>query len=607
MDKHALTITGWLEKIDACGDEPLRAYDTALQGLKHYPTDRRLKHRAVISLVKAGAAGIARKKFDELGLGGDDSFEIVTLRAMLLKDEALSSQHPRQRGETLRQAAALYRQAYETAKKKTSGANDAGIEAASLLVLAGDAAEGRALVAGVAAKLRAEHDRSEAASLPERYDICDGLIRACAIGGDWPGAEALIPALRSASGCTPDRLAETTRRLAEIAQGEPAGAALIELIRPAPVVHYTGHIIAGPQHTGNRFPADQEHAVADRIAALLDDTPVTAAYGSLAAGADILFAEALLARKVALHVVLPFRKADFIRLSVAPSGTGWIGRFENCLAWAIDVRYATDDDHLGDDHLFEYGAQLAMGLAVLMAEHLQTKPLQLALWDGRLIPNLAGTVKNLWLWCERAGHERRVVRCGDHAPTSLADYRPPLLPQDGRITRAMLFGDINGFSKLSDGQIPAFTEQVMKGIAATVGRYARHLSLKNSWGDGIFLVFDDAGQAADCALAVQDYLAGVDLATAGLPSHIALRIGGHLGPTYQIEDPFLDRPNYYGAHVSRAARIEPSTPEGCIYVTEPFAAVLALHNAGKFACDYVGITAMAKKHGETRMFLLRRR
>jgi adenylate cyclase len=85
-----------------------------------------------------------------------------------------------------------------------------------------------------------------------------------------------------------------------------------------------------------------------------------------------------------------------------------------------------------------------------------------------------------------------------------------------------------------------------------------------------------------------------------------LRLGGHLGPVYELDDPITDRPNYYGAHVSRAARIEPITPEGCVYVTETFAAVLALHNADQFSCDYVGNTEMAKHYGRLRMFLLRR-
>jgi class 3 adenylate cyclase len=87
---------------------------------------------------------------------------------------------------------------------------------------------------------------------------------------------------------------------------------------------------------------------------------------------------------------------------------------------------------------------------------------------------------------------------------------------------------------------------------------------------------------------------------------MALRIGLHLGPAYTAHDPILLRDNFFGAHVSRAARIEPVTPLGCIYVTETMAAVLALHNAEFFSCEYVGMTEAAKSYGQMRMFLLRR-
>ena len=100
-------------------------------------------------------------------------------------------------------------------------------------------------------------------------------------------------------------------------------------------------------------------------------------------------------------------------------------------------------------------------------------------------------------------------------------------------------------------------------------------------------------------------MTGIDVAAAGLPDHLALRIGGHLGPVYTGQDPIIKQQNYFGAHVSRAARIEPVTPEGCVYVTEMLAAVLAIHNA-EFTCDYVGMTESAKHYGTMRMFLLRR-
>jgi class 3 adenylate cyclase len=101
-------------------------------------------------------------------------------------------------------------------------------------------------------------------------------------------------------------------------------------------------------------------------------------------------------------------------------------------------------------------------------------------------------------------------------------------------------------------------------------------------------------------------MSAIDFKAAGLPEALQLRLGGHLGPVYELDDPITGGVDVYGANVSRAARIEPITPEGCVYVTETFAAVLALHNADQFSCDYVGITEMAKRYGRLRMFLLRR-
>jgi class 3 adenylate cyclase len=131
----------------------------------------------------------------------------------------------------------------------------------------------------------------------------------------------------------------------------------------------------------------------------------------------------------------------------------------------------------------------------------------------------------------------------------------------GRRTRAMLFGDIKGFSKLTDSQLPGFVSAMLGAIARVTDRFAADILLKNTRGDGLFLVFDDAGKAADCALALQEELAAVDLEGHDLPDTLALRLGGHLGPVYNTVDPILKHDNFFCAHVSRAARIEPVTPE----------------------------------------------
>ena len=110
----------------------------------------------------------------------------------------------------------------------------------------------------------------------------------------------------------------------------------------------------------------------------------------------------------------------------------------------------------------------------------------------------------------------------------------------------------------------------------------------------------------NCALDLQAELATIDNAAVGLPVEMGLRLSGHAGPVFSITDPVLGRRNFMGGHVSRAARIEPITPEGQVYVTEAFAALIALEGDPTLTCEYVGVVPAAKHYGSFRMYLLKR-
>ena len=254
------------------------------------------------------------------------------------------------------------------------------------------------------------------------------------------------------------------------------------------------------------------------IAALLEGMRIGAAYGSLASGADILFAEALLGQGVALNIVLPFATADFIEQLVRPAGEAWVTRFKACLAAAKTVRFATEDAYLGDDQLFAYCSSLAMGLASLCARHLNAPLMQLAVWDGVVNEGaIAGTAADLCVWRE-AGHPVKIVAVGtDVNLEKLPPWHRPKVARGRRDTRAMLFGDIHGFSKLTDAQLPPFTEKIMGTLGEVVRRHKQHIAFVNTWGDGIFVVFRNAGRAAACALDMQDAMSAIDLEAAGLP------------------------------------------------------------------------------------------
>jgi adenylate cyclase len=73
-----------------------------------------------------------------------------------------------------------------------------------------------------------------------------------------------------------------------------------------------------------------------------------------------------------------------------------------------------------------------------------------------------------------------------------------------------------------------------------------------------------------------------------------------------INDPIRNELTYWGRELTRAARIEPRTPEGEVYVTDAFAALLALEPESAFAAEYMGRVTTAKDFETIPMYRLRR-
>lgn len=170
-----------------------------------------------------------------------------------------------------------------------------------------------------------------------------------------------------------------------------------------------------------------------------------------------------------------------------------------------------------------------------------------------------------------------------------------------------MFGDFHGFSRLSDRQMLTFYSHVMQRVAVVLDRFAGDVAARNTWGDGLFVVFEDLGAAARCAMQIQSTLAGLDLLSLGLPASLGLRLGLDAGAVFEVQDPILRSPTFTGTHISRTARLEPSTPPGEVYVTEAFAALFTLIEDKELICDYVGLMRAAKNYGRLRTYLLRRR
>jgi adenylate cyclase len=372
-----------------------------------------------------------------------------------------------------------------------------------------------------------------------------------------------------------------------------AGGTLLDPIRPPKVAMVCGNIFFGDRTL--------EAKLADEMLAVIAREKVGFGYGALAAGADILIAEQLLDAGAELHVVLPFAEVDFIAQSVAPSGEQWVRRYKECKQLATTVTFASTMSYVGEQTQFAYGSKVTMGMARLRARHLNGEAIQLAIVEGAGAGTLSGSDIAAW---RAVGAKSEVVTTPELTRPTLPP--PPPRSHVKRGTYGIMFTDFPGFTGLDERVLPIFWQEVMLRAAATLERYADVIRESNTWGDALYVVFQDARSAAAAALDLSDQFSQVDTKALGVPDGTAMRIALHYGTTYSGYDPISRRTTYYGTEVSRAARIEPVTPSGSVYVTEPFAAVLEMEKDHLFTCNYVGKMALAKGYGTYPLYRLRR-
>jgi hypothetical protein len=146
------------------------------------------------------------------------------------------------------------------------------------------------------------------------------------------------------------------------------------------VLHYTGHRILSDRKA-SRFPAKREAELARLLGRLVRQERIVAGYGGLASGADILFAEALMASGGEVHIILACDAERFLAFSVAEAGEAWIRRFHAILAQATSVSFAQGGDAAHVD--FGAATDLALDLGEAAAVRTGSGKLQIAIFDGR--------------------------------------------------------------------------------------------------------------------------------------------------------------------------------------------------------------------------------
>lgn len=545
--------------------------------------DPRLRYLQVLTVARLGDTARARWLYEAYGLGGSPDVDVMALRARLLKDHAF------RRGEDLPPDADALAEACDlyAALARSGGGAYSAINAATLARIGGRRALSVALAEQALGALppAAERGYFEHATEAEARLLLDQ---------PEPARNALREALAAPDagvGARSSTIAQF-RRLAPALDGGVADA-LIEIIQPPRIATYCGHIFVPD--------AEVEAALAREVAATLAREGIGSAFGSLAAGSDILIAEQVLACGADLHVVLPVAEPDFRANSVASAGDAWTARYEACRARATSVTHASTMSYVRDPAQYTYAAQVTMGMARLRSRYDGAEAVQIAICEAGATGSLTRAHIEAW----QASGARSIVVEADRLERP-SRRKAPSSPAAPRGVFGLLFADFPGFSTLDERHLPAFWAEVMARAATVLNRYGEAVEYRNTWGDALYIVFRDMVVAADAALDLRASFAEVDTSALGLPPGAAMRIGLHSGAVYLGTDPVTDRMNYYGSEVARAARIEPITPAGQVYVSEPFAALLQLREPRRFACRYVGRLALAKSYGEHPLYRLDR-
>ena len=553
-------------------------FERTREAIQLFPDDPDVRYLQALAMARLGDPHAALRIYERNRVGDIGTEDAVALKGRLLKDLAVRAEGP-ERDHLFREASKAYQQA-----NRLSDGYFSGINAATTSLLAGDQKAARELATAIGLRPDVAH--------PDNFFAAASAAEAMLVRGEVERATELYAAAKNRADASPGMIASTARQVELISRhlsmSDEQREQLLSAIRPSPVIHFCGHMFRAG------WPVEQQ--LLREVESILDETGALIAYGPLACGADILIAEAIIARGGELHAVMPFAEEDFLRTSVRVGGAEWEERYVRARDAAASVTFATQIQHVDDDELFAYCSKLVMGLARLRAGIMQTEAFQLAIWDGNPPGGVAGTAADCAEWARQGGKTRTVSIPKDRPPLDTVAWTAEARNRPRWALRSMLFADFAGFSRLDEDHLSQFLEVVMGRIAKVLDRHSDTVLTRNSWGDAVYVVIDSPAQAAEIALEIQSELSPELLQAIGLPSEDGMRISLHHGPIFEHFDAVQSARTFYGTEVTVAARIEPRVPVGAIFTTQPFAAMIE-SDQNDINFEYVGKMDLAKNYG----------
>jgi hypothetical protein len=348
----------------------------------------------ILSIARAGNPASAWALFQSSGWDARlDDPKALTLKGRLLKDQAKAADGV-DRTRLYGEAAEAYAAAAELQRDSYPLIN-----AAALALLGGNPERARSLAQETLALLASDPGQGEnaywrEATRAEALLLLDDEIAARAALAD---GIAKLPRAWEDHAAT---IGQFELILAE--QGK--GAAWLDRHRPPASLYFSGIIGLG----------EHDPKIAEDIDVIIAREKPGFGFGALAAGADILIAEALHKSGAELHIILPYPVARFRELSVAPFGDHWLARFDALIDVAARLEVLTelpDEEERSIGVAVELADLVAMGQSIRNARVLSSKPKALT------ITGLGDAPRGQHLAWADTGHDQyaiAVARKADH-------------------------------------------------------------------------------------------------------------------------------------------------------------------------------------------------
>lgn len=310
-----------------------------------------VKLEPILALARAGSTSRAWDAFMAAGLDAvADDPNVLTLKGRLLKDQARAARDDSRARLFLRSA-----KAYADASALQPDSYPL-INAAAMSLFAGQAGHAVALASQVLMLIQTGVGGGETP-----YWHWATQAEAQLLLGEAANAEAsFAKAIAHAPQAWEDH-ATTLRQFRLILQYRHEEAGWLDRYAPPVSLCYSGII---------GIAADDD-AARLTIEGAVDAIGAAFGYGALAAGADIIIAEALLKNGADLHLILPAIPSRFKEVSVDPFGIEWVRRFDAAFEAAISVTVVEPAAPMSDAAI-KVAAQVSMGRAIDNAQRMES-------------------------------------------------------------------------------------------------------------------------------------------------------------------------------------------------------------------------------------------